>query len=295
MQEPSFSASSRQEALDNFKFSKKDCCNLSFLSGFFYRDFSEGSEKYEHRSDNEKTARTVKKLLSRYKISSHTETSKSPVSNAETYLLVIDDPASMIALHSKLYEPVFVCEDCPGNFIRGLFISGGSVTDPDKTYDLEFTFKDRSRADKIFSVLAENGFVFKQGTRKGLYTIYTKNSSVIEDFLAYVGASNSFMRLVQSEVEKNVRNRVNRQTNFEIANLSRTASAGRKYTAAAVKLKENGRLETLPDDLRILAEIKIENPEMSLSQLGKMMDPPRSKSTVSRKLAKIYSLAEDLK
>lgn len=292
MSQLTFSKECRTEALENFKFSKKDCCNISFLKGYFFNDtvrMSDGA--FIHVTNIEKSAKSVKKLLSRYNIESDILFGEDSFQNSVTQL-VISDMQSIIALHNLLTDETEECDRCITNYLTGIFIDRCTLNDPAKNYAIEFTVKDRQRCDKLLKVLSDNGFDFKKSVRKNSYVIYSKNSQVIEDFLATVGAQNSFMNLVQSKVEKDVRNRINRRTNCEAANIAKAVKASYKYKLAVDRLTEQGLFESLPDDIKQPAMIKAENPEIPLSQLGAMCNPPMTKSTVNRKLNKLCRLAQ---
>ena len=130
--------------------------------------------------------------------------------------------------------------------------------------------------------------------RKGAYVIYIKGSERIADLLTYMGASYAAMELMQVKMVKEVRNYVNRKTNFETANIDKTVSAAAKQVAAIEKIVKGVGIESLPEELRELATLRYENPEMSLRELGEGLSEPISRSGVNHRLQRIMKLAENL-
>ena len=289
--ESTFSKSSRTEALDNFKFAKKDCCNISFLEGYFYRDnIDEQTEMLVHKPDIPKTAKVIKKLLSRYNIESYVVDKEREGKNQVTKIYITEPESveSLCTLQSKNQA----CDKCLQHFLTGVFISDGVLVNPDKEYHLEFSYRDETLAKKLLAIFNTAGFDFKISKRKSSSVVYTKNSGTIEEFLVTVGAQNSCLELMGGKVVKDLRNHINRVTNCDAANIAKTINAGQKYIKAINKLIETELLYDLPDDLQELAQLKLENPELSLSDLGKMCSEPMTKSSVNRRLQKLCAVAQ---
>ncbi|MBR4035703.1 MAG: DNA-binding protein WhiA [Oscillospiraceae bacterium] len=286
-----FSKISRNEALDNFKFSKDDCCNISFLQGYFYRDqISEKDEKLVHKPDVVKSAKVVKKLMSRYDISSYV-VDKEQEGKRQVTKLYITEPESLEILY-RLQKENKLCDKCMVNFLTGVFVSDGILVDPEKGYHLEFTYKDEYLAKNLLNTLKFAGFDFKLTQRKASYAVYTKNSQTIEEFLVTVGAQTSCLELMGDKMIKDIRNHQNRLTNCDAANIAKTVKAGQKYIKAIQKLIETELLYDLPEDIQELAQLKLENPELSLDALGKMCSEPMTKSSVNRRLQKLCAVAQ---
>ncbi len=285
--EGSFSWRARSEALDNFKFSKSDKKNRAFLRGFFFRnDPSASAAPYACRTDMEKAARAVRKLLKRYKVKREVE----QAGPGGAFDLVISDPESLQS-YSDLQKENPLETDTLATFLTGLFVYSGIVTDPVKSYDLEFAFDEPEQARVARAYLKEAGFPMRRIRRQDRHVLYTKSSSMIEDFLATVGASNSFLVLMGDKVVKDIRNRSNRITNCETANIAKTVRAASKQTESIEALIASERIYALPDDMQALAQLRIENPERSLAELGRMLDPPLTKSSVNRRMEKLLRFA----
>ena len=181
-------------------------------------------------------------------------------------------------------------------FIRGAFLACGSVTDPEKGYHLEFAVSYRNLCMDICRIIREIqdcDVVAKPLSRGGSYIAYVKDSEQITDLLTYMGAVNAAMNVMGAKALKQVRNTANRRANSEIANLQKTASASARQIRAIKKLRKNGKYNLLPDELKKLAQMRYDYPELSLRDLGERLDPPISRSGVNHRLEKIISIAEE--
>jgi len=184
------------------------------------------------------------------------------------------------------------CDHCRNVFMRAMFIEGGSVTDPEKSYHVEFSFASDEQLTELSEILEECGFFFKQTKRKGRYILYLKESSAIEDFLVFIGASQAAFDIMNNKIVKEFRNSVNRQVNCDTANIEKQLAAVKKYTEAIGFLIESGKIDALPEDLRNTALLRYKNDQLSLADLGRLADPPVSKSGMKHRLDKILSIAE---
>lgn len=179
-------------------------------------------------------------------------------------------------------------------FLRGAFLSGGSVTDPAKRYHLELTTSHYKVSRETCALLLDAGFSPKETTRGGNSILYFKQSDMIEDFLTAIGAPVCAMGVMEAKVEKDLRNGVNRRVNCETANLSKAVDASFEQLAAIRRLEEAGVLETLPQKLQETARLRRENPEATLSELAEMPNPPVSKSAVNHRMRKLMELSKTL-
>lgn len=183
---------------------------------------------------------------------------------------------------------------CRASFVRGAFLGGGSVTDPEKSYHLEFCTKSKSEADKLYGILSERGFTPKITERKGKSVVYIKECEQIADLLGYMGADNGALEMFTIQVEKQMRNEVNRQVNCENANMNKSAIASSKHTAAISKIKLAGRWDKLPEALKEIGELREKYPDVGLRELGEMTEPPIGKSGVNHRLNRIIEIAESI-
>ncbi|MBR0120204.1 MAG: DNA-binding protein WhiA [Clostridia bacterium] len=186
-------------------------------------------------------------------------------------------------------------ECCRSAFLRGVFIACGTVTDPKKNYHLEFVVSHKKLCGDLMTFMRECGFNPKFVLRKGYYIVYFKESESIEDILTFMGATESSLALMGIKMEKDVKNRVNRKVNFEISNLNKTIEAGSRQ-AEDIRLIENTKgLSSLPDNLREIAKLRLENPDISLTELGTMLSVPLSRSGLNHRLAKLSEIARQIK
>ena len=183
---------------------------------------------------------------------------------------------------------------CRASFLRGCFFAGGSVTDPAKHYHLELTSSHLQASRELEVLLRESGYPPKCVARNSSYVTYFKQSDQIEDFLTLIGAPVAAMRIMSAKLEKGIRNSVNRRLNCDSANLDKAVEAAQSQGAAIRKLEAAGRLEELPDKLRKTAALRLEHPELSLSELAETFDPPVTKSCLNHRLRKLVELAEGL-
>lgn len=182
-----------------------------------------------------------------------------------------------------------------GLFLRGAFISCGVVSDPNKEYHLEFYVGNREKCENICRLINESGMKIKISDRKGKCLAYTKDSEGISDILTYMGAMICSMEIMNAKIYKGVRNNVNRAVNCESANIDKVVAASRKQAAAIEVIERTKGLGFLTEDLRSIAEIRRDNIDLSLNDIGKMLNPSISRSGVYRRLKKIEEIAEELK
>jgi len=180
-------------------------------------------------------------------------------------------------------------------YIRGCFLATGSISDPDKSYHLEVTFPDSLLADEFINLLTVFEIQPRSILRKGNILVYLKEGQEIVDFLNVIGAHGALLRLENIRIIKDMRNQVNRIVNCETANLEKTVNASYRQVNNINYIKERIGLESLPKNLYEIAQLRLENPDISLSELGKMLNPPLSKSGVNHRLRKLDKIAEDLK
>ena len=198
-------------------------------------------------------------------------------------------------------------------FVRGAFLGSGSINNPKNKYHIEVTLKDRNVADVMIEILQKYDINFKvlnNSTRKTKNkltetrekevnevttrkcSIYSKDGEEISKFLAFIEASSSVLKFEEIRVYRDMRNNVNRIVNCETANLSKTVNAAVKQIESIEKLKKIGKFNNLPDNLKEIANLRIKNPEASLTELGQMLKKPIGKSGVNYRLKILINLAQ---
>ncbi len=183
-------------------------------------------------------------------------------------------------------------ECCMKAFLRGAFFSCGSMTDPEKNYHLEFVTFRRQLSQDFVTFLGELGIEAKVSIRKSNYVIYIKSAETIGSLLILMGASGALMELENIRIVKEMNNVTNRATNCDMANVERMLKAAEKQIAAIDKVMRHH--PDLPKELREFCKLRLENPEASLEQLGRLMNPSISKSGVNHRMRKIMKLAEEI-
>ena len=173
-----------------------------------------------------------------------------------------------------------------------MFVCCASVNSPDKSNHLEFKLKNEPDADELCIFLRECGLEGKVSHRKNTYIVYFKDGDTIFEILSIIGANKFAFEMINTQIEKQIRNDCNRVANCEIANAKKTADASARVMNAIKELEKDGLLETLPEKLLETALLKKDNPDASLSTLAEMHAVPVTRSCVNHRLEKIVSIAE---
>ena len=188
-----------------------------------------------------------------------------------------------------------IAQDCCFSaFLRGVFLSCGTVSSPEKNYHMEFTVSHKKLCMDLMQIFEELDFSPKYVCRKSNHIIYFKVSEKIEDFLTTIGAMNSSLELMGIKMHKDMINHVNRRVNFENANLNRTVEAAITQVEAIEKIEKRMGLDSLPAPLREIAVLRMDNPEVSLSELAQMVSPPLTRSGVNHRLKRLVEIADSI-
>lgn len=228
------------------------------------------------------------------------------------YLIIVNDKS----ISKKILEDVgFISEDsrsifnpyynipeklihdrcCKRSYIRGAFLGGGSISNPEKTYHLEFVTNNEEHAKDLSQIINSFELNSKIVTRKENYVVYIKEGEQIVDLLNIIGAHQALLRLEDIRVLKDVRNNINRIVNCETANLGKTIDASMRQIENIEIIKKTMGLNKLPKNLRELAELRLEYSDASLKEIGLMLNPPVGKSGVNHRFRKIEEIAEELR
>lgn len=187
-------------------------------------------------------------------------------------------------------------EDCCSKaFLRGAFLVCGSVTDPQKDYHIEFSVTKAKLCEDLMQIIGDLGLKCKKILRNNSYVVYSKEAESIEDYIGTMGANNAFLEVMQTRAMKDIKNQINRRSNFESANMSRSIEAGLKQVTLIEEVLSKIKLSDMTKDLGELCSLRLENPDISLDELGKMMNPELSRSAVSRRFKKLEKIAAELK
>ncbi|MCI8495841.1 MAG: DNA-binding protein WhiA [Lachnospiraceae bacterium] len=184
---------------------------------------------------------------------------------------------------------------CRRAFIRGAFLSAGSMSNPEKSYHFELVCAAEGRANQLQEIINSFQMDAKIVKRKKSYVVYLKEGEQIVDMLNIMEAHVALMDLENVRILKEMRNSVNRQVNCETANINKTVNAAVKQVEDINYIKSVRGLDSLPDNLKEIALLRLKYPQAALKELGTFLDPPVGKSGVNHRLRKICELAEDLK
>lgn len=184
---------------------------------------------------------------------------------------------------------------CRRAYLRGVFLAVGSVSDPEKSYHMEFVCTQKEQADQIRELLSSFEIESKEIVRKKYHVVYIKEGSQIVETLNVIGAHVALMDYENSRILKDMRNSVNRRVNCETANIDKTVNAAMKQTEDITLVMNSNVYRSLPDTLKAVAEARLNNPEASLKELGEMMTPPVGKSGINHRLRKLSSIADWLR
>jgi DNA-binding protein WhiA len=197
-------------------------------------------------------------------------------------------------LEQNLPKRVLTNDEARRAFIRGVFLGSGSISDPEKSYHMEFVTHHEAFSEGFKELLNAYGLNAKVIVRKNHYVVYLKEGDQIVDVLNIIGAHKTLFEFENTRVVKYMRNSVNRVVNCETANLNKTVNAAFRQTEAIEVIRDRMGLEALPDNLRAIAELRLDQPELSLTELGQQFSPPLGKSGINHRLKKLEKIAEKL-
>lgn len=186
-------------------------------------------------------------------------------------------------------------ECCRASFLRGAFLAGGSVTDPQKRYHLELATSHVQTGREVEALLRDMGFEPKNVMRQSNLITYFKSSEHIADILTLIGAPGRALEIVSAKIEKEMRNTVNRRVNCDAANLDKTVTAAYEQVEAFTRLTESGAINELPVKLQEVAVARLLQPELTLSELAATFDPPLTKSCLNHRIRKLMEIAKEEK
>ena len=207
--------------------------------------------------------------------------------------VMIDNDGESEAFKYRMnYGDIEGADCCERAFLRGAFEKGGSVSDPEKSWHLEFSTHHNAEAKFIGELLKKRDIRCGISERKGRYVVYVKDCDSIAATLGTIGAGADALQLFGLQAERSMRNDINRRVNFENANLEKSVKAASKQVRAVKALKAAGKWEKLPDILKEIGELRTAHPDASLKELGEMMNPPIGKSGVNHRLNRLIEAAE---
>lgn len=283
---------------------KKMCCHKAWLYGMlcFSRSFPEDPQVFatENKFVAEHFAQNLAGTMGTF-VTIHSDPRRLK-ENVPMYAVLIEDRCQReilceaFSISATALNPEYTeSPHCLAAFLRGLFLLSGSVTNPEKEYHLELVAPNRVLAEDVFLLAQGLNIRFKMTKRKHSEILYLKESEQIEDFLTLIGSSKFALQLMDIKVMKDVRNKVNRMTNCETANLDKTVSASSAQVQDIRYIEAHAGISYLDDDLRELAQLRLDNPELSLRELSELLTVPLSRSGVNHRLKRISAAADKLR
>ncbi len=214
--------------------------------------------------------------------------------SGETKLDILEQKLHLNDNSEDFSEEIMPFACCRQSYIRGAFIGGGSISDPQKSYHLEFDTHSEKNADELLAILAKEGIASKKTQRKSHFIVYIKGYETIAGLLGLIGAGLASMEIYNISIEKEIRNAVNRRLNCESANMDKVVKAYGKHFVAIEKIKNTIGIDALPDTLKEIANVRINFPDESLKELGTRLENPIGKSGVNHRLNRIMEIADNL-
>ncbi|SKC51873.1 DNA-binding protein WhiA [Maledivibacter halophilus] len=309
----SFSSKTKNELVR--KMFEKRCCQFAEASSLLRMSGTIqliGLNKVNIRvtTENPAIARLVFKLFkNNFGINTDVLVKKNKVlKKGNTYGIIINDATEILkkldiinfennsfSINYKLPERLLKNECCKRAYLRGAFLGGGSVSDPEKTYHLEFVTHNEGFSKELSRLINSYGLKAKVILRKSNYVVYLKEGDQIVDLLNIIGAHNALLHLENIRIIKQMRNNVNRIVNCETANLSKIVEASLRQINNIKYIERTAGFKILPPNLREIAELRLKYKDASLKELGQMLNPTVGKSGVNHRLRKIDKIADQLR
>ncbi len=280
----------------------------AYVANFGYRAPEGGS--FFWRSEKEAVLRKVFTLLGKtYNIYSVVEDMttgdiKNKAVKADYCILLTKEEEIRKVLQSvrfsemreKTVSALLLKNDCCRRaFLRGSFLCIGSMSNPAKSYHMEYVCGSRTQAQQIADIIGTFRIDAKITKRKHHFVVYIKEGEAIVDLLNIMGAHISLMNLENLRIVKEVRSSVNRRVNCETANISKTINAASRQMEDILYLRDHYGLDRLPEHLKEMAQVRLEHEDAPLKELGEYLDPPVGKSGVNHRLRRLTELAEELR
>lgn len=281
----SFSSDVKEELSKLGNLANKSCVKAELYGYFCSVNVSEERGVIKFSTESEYNINRFSKLLNNINISKYdieVQGKKFCISVSREESKELKDVLKLSDLTSKEEERAYV---------RGAFLGAGSINNPKNKYHIEVKLKNLEIADKIMDILNNFNINFKILQIKNKCLIYSKDGEEISKFLAFIEASKSVLEFEEIRVYRDIKNNINRLVNCETANLTKTVDAAVKQIEAINKLKRNGKFNELPENLKEIANLRVENPEATLVELGKMLKEPIGKSGVNYRLNAIIKMS----
>ena len=279
----SFSTELKEEISKTENLSNKEAVKYELLGYLISSNISDENNKIKFSTENEYNINRFSRLLSNIGIND--------------YDISIQGKLFIITVNSEQIKLIEYVQELSNDqikwLIRGTYLGAGSINNPEKKYHLEIGIAQKEDAERLIQYLRIFGIKSNVIEKGNQFSIYIKDGEEISKFLALLGANKSVLKFEEIRVQREMNNKINRIVNCETANLNKTINASIEQVEAIRKLKQSGNFERLDEPLKEIAELRLENPNASLIELGKMLKKPVGKSGVNYRLKKIMEIANE--
>lgn len=303
MKAVSFSSEVKEELVHQLSSGRH--CQIAELSALILNSNCRLFPWFYMKTENFRVAKKTAKLIYRC-FGSHCQIRVRTYMNhktATTYELILADEtetnrmlqACKVTAERRVNHLIIQKSCCKRAFLRGVFLTSGSVNNPAKSYHFEIACEDNAMALEVQEIMRTFELDAKIVERKKYHVVYLKEGAMIADALNVMEAHRALLNMENVRIWKDVRNQTNRKVNCDIANINKTLSAAQKQIEDIRYIEERKGFGSLSPGLRQVAELRLQEPEISLKELGELLDPPVSKSGVNHRLRKLGEIAENLR
>lgn len=287
----SFSSDVKEELSKVNNLANKIQVKYEFIGYLISNNSSVVGNKIRYATESQYNINRFAKLLSNlkidYKIEMEGKSFVIKLKNSEFNEIKIIDKKLILKIQENLDEKN------EKSLVKGVFLGAGSINNPDNKYHLEIRFSNQENEEIVLEILKKYNINFKKLDSQKNKSIYIKEGEEISKFLAFIGANKAVMKFEDIRVQRQMRGKVNRLVNCKAANLNKTLNASVEQIDAIRKLQQNGKFNKLEDNLKEIANLRLENPDMPLLELGKLLKNPVGKSGVNYRLKKIIEIANE--
>lgn len=282
----SFSSDIKEELSKVNNLKNKEVLEAEFLGYILTGNTTNNEDALEFITENEFNIERF------YRILFNLEIEYDPEIRGKVFVATIKKNEKVEKLMEIKLDPN---EEIQKAIVKGAFLGAGSVTDPSKQYHLEIIFQERSNAEYVLNLCKNFGVYLKVLETENKLQLYIKDGEEISKFLALLGANRGVLSFEDVRITKEIKNNVNRLVNCETANLNKIVNASVNQVNDIKLIQKLNKFEELPEDLKEIAILRLENPDMSLKALGELLENPIGKSGVNHRLQKIHDFAEELR
>lgn len=290
----SFSKSIKEELSKTSNLANKELVRAEFIGYLITNNIDINNNKIKYSTESEYNINRFAKLLNNLNLSKYEIDIQGKIFTITLKEKIKFNEISIVDSKIQLNENIkSFCnnEVLEKALIRGSFLGSGSINNPEKIYHLEVIYSCEENVDYVVDILKKYDIVMKKLNNTG----YIKDGEEISEFLAFIGANSSVLKFEEIRVLRDMRNNVNRLVNCETANLNKTINAALKQIDDIKFIKNMKKFNELPKNVQEVANLRLENPDLPLAELGKMLSSPVGKSGVNYRLKVISNFADELR